>query len=418
MTDAPQSLSAGPTFSDSQNRFSAVLVLEDGTVWRGHGVGASGEAVGELCFNTAMTGYQEILSDPSYAGQIVTFTFPHIGNVGVNPQDMEAARAAALGFVVREPVSVPSNWRATDDFAAWAAGEGLIGIWGVDTRRLTRHLRAHGFLNGIIAHDAQGRFDLAALWEKAKAFPGLVGAELAAAVSTSAAYETDEGLWRWEQGGFEVRSQPGAPAPHVVVVDFGVKRNILRNLVSAGARVSVVPAKTPAERILAMRPAAVVLSNGPGDPAASAAYAVPMIRALIAAGTPILGICLGHQLLALALGGRTEKMHQGHHGANHPVQDLETGKVSIVSMNHGFTVVAESLDPELVRVRQVSLFDASLCAFEGRKQPLLGLQQHPEASPGPQDSFALFAEFLQRAGEWNRTRNRRTGPPASDQPPA
>ncbi len=421
MSDASQSLSAGPTFSDSQNRFSAVLVLEDGTVWRGQGVGATGEAVGELCFNTAMTGYQEILSDPSYAGQIVTFTFPHIGNVGVNAQDMESEHVAACGFIVREPVRKPSNWRAQGDFAAWAASRGLVGISGVDTRRLTRHLREHGFLNGVLAHDREGNFDLAALWEKAKAFPGLVGAELAATVTTAAPFATDEGLWRWERGGFEELTGTGEPAPKVVVIDFGVKRNILRNLVSAGARVTVVPATTTAERIRAMDPAAVVLSNGPGDPAATARYALPTIRALIEAGLPILGICLGHQLLALALGGRTEKMHQGHHGANHPVQDLETGKVSIVSMNHGFTVVADSLDPERVRARQVSLFDGTLCAFEGREQPLLGLQQHPEASPGPQDSFPLFAEFLARAVQWNRMRAPDSAPSttsASDQPPA
>ena len=387
------SLSSPPSFSD---RPDAVLVLEDGSVWTGFGIGREGEAEGELVFNTAMTGYQEILSDPSYAEQIIVFTFPHIGNVGANPEDCESADIAARGFVVREPVSAPSNWRAEQGFAEWAQAVGLVGIAGIDTRRLTRHLRGRGVLNGVIAHRRDGAFDLAALLARARAFPGLAGMELARSVSTKAGYRFADGLWRLGAG----FARSGGQALRVCVIDFGVKRNILRNLVSAGAVVDVLPATATAEEVLAYEPDAVVLSNGPGDPAATAVYAVPLIRELIAAGTPLLGICLGHQLLALALGGRTVKMRQGHHGANHPVLETGTHHVSIVSMNHGFTVDAESLTDKGVRLKQISLFDGTLCALEAAEPPILGVQQHPEASPGPQDSFPLFAEFLARAARW------------------
>ncbi len=411
MPDALKPASAAPQphapeSSPASPRRTAVLVLEDGTVWPGEGIGREGEAEGELIFNTAMTGYQEILTDPSYAGQIIVFTFPHIGNVGTNAEDWESGRVAARGFVVREPVFPPSNWRAERDLRDWADDAGLVGIAGIDTRRLTRHLRARGFLNGVIAHRRNGRFDLEALLARARAFPGLAGMELARSVTTAAPYAFTEGLWRLGTG----FAPAGEPALRVVVVDFGVKRNILRNLVSAGAAVEVVPATTGAEEILARKPDAVVLSNGPGDPAATAEYAAPMIRALVDAGMPLLGICLGHQLLGLALGGRTVKMHQGHHGANHPVLEAGTHRVSIVSMNHGFAVDADSLKDGGLRLKQVSLFDGTLCALEADEPPILGVQQHPEASPGPQDSFGLFAEFLARAARW---RDKPYAPPRS-----
>ncbi|MFQ5346358.1 MAG: glutamine-hydrolyzing carbamoyl-phosphate synthase small subunit [Rhodothalassiaceae bacterium] len=371
---------------------TAVLVLEDGSVFWGQGLGATGQAVGEVCFNTAMTGYQEILTDPSYAGQIITFTFPHIGNVGVNGEDLEAPHPAARGFVLREPPTPPSNWRAEDDLARWAATEGLIGIAGIDTRRLTRRIRTGGAPRGAIAHCPDGQFDLAALLAAARDWPGLAGMELARTVSTNAPYGWSEGVWLPGRG----YGSRDAGDVHVVVVDYGVKRNILRLFAETGARVTVVPADSDADAILALDPDGVFLSNGPGDPAATATYAVPVIRRLIAAGLPIFGICLGHQLLALALGGETEKMHQGHRGANHPVKDLATGAVAITSMNHGFTVRAESLAGKEVRVSQISLFDGSVCALEAAGGRLLSVQQHPEASPGPQDSSGLFQTFVDR----------------------
>lgn len=370
---------------------TAVLVLADGTVFWGHGFGAVGEAVGEVCFNTSITGYQEILSDPSYAAQIVTFTFPHIGNVGANRDDLEASQAAARGLVVRNPVTNPSNYRATDHFNEWLKRENLIGISGVDTRRLTRHIRLYGAPNGVIAHNPEGKFDIAALQEKARAWPGLVGMDLAKEVSARQTYAWDEGAWSFDNGGGYVKL--AEPKAHIVAVDYGVKRNILRCMVNAGARVTVVPATATVEDILAHNPDGVLLSNGPGDPAATAEYAVPVIRELIARDVPIMGICLGHQLLALALGGKTVKMHQGHRGANHPVKDLATGKVEITTMNHGFTVDADSL-PEGVRVSHVSLFDGTVCGLAVDGKPILSVQHHPEASAGPNDSHYLFTRFI------------------------
>ncbi len=383
-------MAAAPSIQPPSPEATAVLVLEDGAVYWGRGVGATGTAVGEVCFNTAMTGYQEILTDPSYAGQIITFTFPHIGNVGANREDMEAARPAARGFVLREMPTAPSNWRAEEPFAPWVAREGLVGIAGVDTRRLTRRIRTGGAPRGALAHAPDRRFDIPALLEAACAWPGLEGMELARSVSTSAPYEWHETAWRPGRG----YGRADGGDVHVVAIDYGVKRNILRLLADAGARVTVVPADSDAGTILALAPDGIFLSNGPGDPAATAAYAVPVIRQLLESELPIFGICLGHQLLALALGAETEKMHQGHRGANHPVKDLATGTVAITSMNHGFTVRAESLADNDVRVSQISLFDGTVCALESPRRHLFSVQQHPEASPGPQDSSGLFRSFV------------------------
>lgn len=315
---------------------TAALVLADGSVYWGAGIGAVGNAVGEVCFNTAMTGYQEILTDPSYAGQIITFTCPHIGNVGTNADDMESARPAARGFIVREPVSAPSNWRAEQGLCDWAKAQGLIGISGVDTRRLTRQIRREGAPNGVIAHAPDGRFDLPALLAQARDWPGLQGMELARSVTTGQAYEWTQTLWRIDGGYGDMR----APTRHVVAMDFGIKYNILRNLANAGARVTVVPATSSFEDIMALAPDGVFLSNGPGDPAATASYALPVVRKLLESGLPVFGICLGHQMLGLAMGGKTVKMHQGHRGANHPVKNLDTGRVAITSMNHALPWIA------------------------------------------------------------------------------
>ncbi|GAK33721.1 carbamoyl-phosphate synthase small chain [Iodidimonas nitroreducens] len=388
-----------PTEDLSNRLKTAVLVLADGSVYHGEGIGATGEAVGEICFNTAMTGYQEILTDPSYAGQIITFTFPHIGNVGTNREDMESATPAARGFVVREPVPAPSNWRSEHSLEDWAKDQGLIGISGVDTRRLTRHIRAHGAPNGVIAHDRAGQFDLPALVEKARTWPGLHGMELARDVSTSTPYPWQETLWQRE-GGYGRLDQARA---HIVAVDFGIKRNILRNLASAGARVTVVPAETSFTEIMALAPDAVFLSNGPGDPAATAGYALPMIKDLIASGLPVFGICLGHQILGLALGGRTVKMQQGHRGANHPVKDIESGRVSITAMNHGFAVAKDNLAEQGVAITQLSLFDGTICALKAKDGRIFSVQQHPEASPGPQDNFDLFSRFVDQAASASQT---------------
>ena len=368
---------------------TAALALTDGTVFRGRGLGARSEAVGEVCFNTAMSGYQEILTDPSYAGQIIAFTFPHIGNVGTNDHDIEAAAPAARGLVLRAEVTAPSNWRAAQPLDGWLERRGLVGIAGVDTRRLTRLLRTQGVQNGALAH-APGAIDEAALVARARAWPGLEGMDLAREVCCRQPYDWEQTAWRFEDGGYGTLA---TPRRHVVAVDYGAKRNILRSLARAGCRVTVVPATESATAILAREPDGIFLSNGPGDPAATGIYAVPTIEALIASGRPIFGICLGHQLLALALGARTRKMSFGHRGANHPVKELATGRVEITSQNHGFEVTTDSL-PSGVAATHVSLFDGTLegLAVEGR--PIFSVQYHPEASPGPQDAQHLFGRFV------------------------
>ncbi len=372
---------------------TAKLLLKDGTELDGIGIGATGSATGEVCFNTAMTGYQEILTDPSYTGQIITFTFPHIGNVGTNPQDSEtvnrAASSGVRGCILRADITSPSNYRSTGSLDAWLKARGIIAMTGIDTRALTSHIRENGMADGIICHQPDGRFDIKDLERQLNDFPGLVGMDLAKQVSTTQSYQWDEGLWEWK-GGFENVTDPRF---HVVAIDFGAKTNILRSLASRGARISVVSAATGAEEILAMKPDGIFLSNGPGDPAATAEYAVPVIRKLLDSGLPMFGICLGHQLLALALGARTTKMHQGHHGANHPVQDLTTSRVEITSMNHGFAVDADSL-PEGVRQTHVSLFDDSNAGLDVENKPVFSVQYHPEASPGPHDSHYLFTRFF------------------------
>ena len=368
---------------------TACLALADGTVFTGAGFGATGETTAELCFNTAMTGYQEIMTDPSYAGQVVTFTFPHIGNVGVNPEDDEAGAPVADGMVVKWDPTEPSNWRATENLRSWLTKSGRIGIGGIDTRRLTRAIRQQGSPHVALAHDPEGKFDIAALVAKARAFPGLVGLDLAKDVSCRQSYHWDEMRWAWPDG-FPRQKD----AVHkVVAIDYGAKRNILRSLASAGCDVTVLPATATAEEIKALNPDGVFLSNGPGDPAATGAYAVPMIQGLLEdESLPIFGICLGHQMLALALGARTIKMNHGHHGANHPVKDMTTGKVEITSMNHGFTVDSQTL-PEGVRETHVSLFDGSNCGIAVDGRPVFSVQYHPEASPGPMDSYYLFERF-------------------------
>lgn len=368
---------------------TACLALADGTVFHGIGFGATGQTVAELCFNTAMTGYQEIMTDPSYAGQIVTFTFPHIGNVGVNPEDDETSDPVADGLVVKWDPTLPSNWRAAEPLVEWLERRGRIGIGGVDTRRLTRAIRQQGAPHVALAHDPNGNFDIEQLVAAARGFSGLEGLDLAKDVTCAQSYRWDEMRWAWPEG----YTRQSAPTHKVVAIDYGAKRNILRCLASAGCDVTVLPATATAEDVLALSPDGVFLSNGPGDPAATGAYAVPMIKGVLdQSDLPVFGICLGHQMLALALGAKTIKMNHGHHGANHPVKDMETGKVEITSMNHGFTVDSQTL-PSGVKETHISLFDGSNCGIRMTDRPVFSVQYHPEASPGPMDSYYLFERF-------------------------
>jgi carbamoyl-phosphate synthase small subunit len=373
------------------NGATGVLVLADGTVVWGRGFGAEGAEVGEVCFNTGMTGYQEIMTDPSYARQIVTFTFPHIGNVGANYEDLEADNPWALGCVVAQDVTGPSNYRAVQGFAEWMRSNGRIGLSGVDTRALTRRIRERGAPNGVIAHDAGGEFDIDALLEQARAWPGLEGMDLAKEVSCRQMFRWSGGGWKRGEGYAEHPEDESRP--HVVAIDYGSKRNIFRNLADAGARVTVLPATASFDEVMSHQPDGLFLSNGPGDPAATGEYAVPVIRQLLETGKPLFGICLGHQLLGLAVGAKTVKMHQGHRGANHPVKRLADGRVEITSMNHGFAVDRDTLPPN-VRESHVSLFDGSNCGIELTDRPAFSVQSHPEASPGPQDSTYLFEIFV------------------------
>ena len=377
----------------SEPKATALLVLADGTVLEGTGLGAIAKASGELCFNTAMTGYQEILTDPSYAGQIITFTFPHIGNVGVNDEDIEtvnmASSSGVRGVVLHAPITDPANYRATRPLDAWLKARGIVGVAGFDTRALTALIREKGMPNAVLAHDPSGNFDIEALKREAAGLPSMDGLDLVPPVTTGQRFDWNETTWDWAKG----FGHQGAPKRRVVAVDFGIKRNILRLLAQAGCAVTVVPATTSAEDILALKPDGVFLSNGPGDPAATGVYAVPVIRDLLDSQVPVFGICLGHQMLGLALGARTAKMKQGHHGANHPVKDHTTGKVEIVSMNHGFALDRDSL-PAGVSETHVSLFDGSNCGISLDGRPVFSVQHHPEASPGPQDSHYLFDRFV------------------------
>lgn len=381
MSAAPHLETATPT---------ACLALADGTVFYGVGFGATGTTTAELCFNTAMTGYQEIMTDPSYAGQVVTFTFPHIGNTGVTPEDDETGDPVAAGMVVKWDPTEPSSWRSTDELTSWLAKRGRIGMGGVDTRRLTRAIRQQGAPHVAIAHDPEGNFDVEALVAQARAFSGLEGLDLAKEVTCAQSYNWNEMRWAWPDG-YPTQT---APRHKVVALDFGAKRNILRCLASAGCDVTVLPATATAAEVLAHNPDGVFLSNGPGDPAATGKYAVPMIKEILATDLPVFGICLGHQMLALALGANTIKMNHGHHGANHPVKDNDTGKVEITSMNHGFAVDAQTL-PEGVVETHVSLFDGSNCGIRMENRPVFSVQYHPEASPGPMDSYYLFERFAE-----------------------
>ncbi len=374
------------------NGATGVLVLASGQVVWGRGFGAEGDAVGEVCFNTAMTGYQEVMTDPSYAGQIITFTFPHIGNVGTNPEDIEAINPHALGMVVRQDLTEPSNFRATQHLDQWLKANGRIGLSGVDTRALTRLIRVEGAPNAVIAHNVKGEFHLDALLSKARGWPGLEGMDLAKDVSATQTYGWDEGLWSLGEGYAKVH-EVHTKKPKVVAIDYGIKRNILRNLIDAGADVTVVPAQASFDDVMAHAPDGLFLSNGPGDPAATGEYAVPVIRQWLETGKPLFGICLGHQMLGLAVGAKTLKMHQGHRGANHPVKRLDDGRVEITSMNHGFAVDVDTL-PDNVKPTHVSLFDGSNCGIELTDTPAFSVQYHPEASPGPQDSHYLFEKFV------------------------
>ncbi|WP_444462600.1 glutamine-hydrolyzing carbamoyl-phosphate synthase small subunit [Rhodobacter capsulatus] len=377
-----------PMSPQSSEKPTALIATADGQLFYGRGFGATGETVAELVFNTAMTGYQEIMTDPSYAGQVVTFTFPHVGNVGVTPEDDETAEPVAAGLVVKWDPTEPSNWRSVENLVGWLQKRGRIGVGGIDTRRLTRAIRQQGAPHVAIAHNPEGVFDIEALVKKARDWKGLVGLDLAKDVTCAQSYTWDEQRWAWPEG-YTRREGPGFK---VVAIDYGAKRNILRCLASAGCDVTVLPATATAEEVLALNPEGVFLSNGPGDPAATGAYAVPMIQGVLATDLPLFGICLGHQMLALALGAKTIKMNHGHHGANHPVKDITTGKVEITSMNHGFAVDAQTL-PAGVKETHVSLFDGSNCGIAVENRPVFSVQYHPEASPGPQDSLYLFERF-------------------------
>ena len=386
---------ADAQLTPAPNGATGVLVLADGSVIWGRGFGAEGAAVGELCFNTAMTGYQEVMTDPSYARQIVTFTFPHIGNVGANHEDLEADNPHALGCVVRQDVTRPSNFRAIQGFDFWMKSNGRIGLSGIDTRALTRRIRERGAPKAVIAHRVDGVFNLSALTEQAQAWPGLEGMDLAEEVSCRQLYRWSGRGWSLGAGyGADEEWDAGVPGePHIVAIDYGSKRNIFRSLRDAGSRVTVLPATATFDEVVAHKPDGFFLSNGPGDPAATGRYAVPVIRQMLETKKPLFGICLGHQLLALAVGGRTAKMHQGHRGANHPVKRLSDGRVEITSMNHGFAVETETL-PDNARATHVSLFDGSLAGLELTDRPAFSVQYHPEASPGPQDSYYLFEKFV------------------------
>ncbi len=392
MTDSTFAPAEHPAVEFSRGKTTALLVLTDGTVFEGHGFGAATSAVGEVCFNTAMTGYQEIMTDPSYAGQIVAFTFPHIGIVGTNAEDIEALTPVARGMIVRADASTPSNYRALGSLDRWLKLHHIPAIAGVDTRALTNRIRENGMPHGVIAHAPDGKFDIDALVKQARAFPGLVGLDLAKDVTCRQTYKWNETPWAWGEGYGIARD----PSWRAVVLDYGVKRNILRQLAGHGADIVVLPAQSTYEDVIRHQPHGVFLSNGPGDPAATGTYAVPTIRVLLGTNIPVFGICLGHQVLGLALGGQTKKMAQGHHGANHPVKNLETGKVEIVSMNHGFTVDASTL-PKGVTQTHVSLFDGTNCGLAVDNRPVFSVQYHPEASPGPMDSHYLFERFAKAA---------------------
>ncbi len=371
---------------------NAALILADGAVFSGHGIGAEGVTAGEICFNTAMTGYQEILTDPSYTGQIITFTFPHIGNVGTNVEDIESEKPSVSGLILREDITDPSNFRAAHHFNKWLQMQGITGIAGIDTRALTRHIRTKGAQNCAIVFDAKGKPDFAKAKKALAEAPDMNGLELAVHVTTKSNKPWSQQRWALGKGYSELRGDEKS-LPHVVAIDYGVKMNILRSLASQGCRITIVPATASAEEVLALKPDGVFLSNGPGDPAATGNYAVPVIRKLVESDVPLLGICLGHQMLGIALGARTEKMKQGHRGANHPVKDLDTGKVEITSQNHGFCISDAGL-PAGVLVTHRSLFDGTIQGIRLADKPVFSVQGHPEASPGPHDSRYLFGRFV------------------------
>ena len=395
MSDAKATVPSEKRRVEQPANANAILVLEDGTVFWGHGIGLENDIVGEVCFNTSMTGYQEIITDPSYAGQIITFTFPHIGNVGTNLDDLERETAAAAGIILKSDITAPSNYRATQDFSCWLASAGLTGIAGIDTRNLTRRIRHFGAMNGIISFSRQKSFDVGELTIKAQKHPSLSGMDLASVVSTRELDNWSTGIWKFgskvNDDGFENTERKDY---HIVAIDYGAKRNILRNLAQLGAKVTTVPSNLSADAILNLQPDGIFLSNGPGDPAATAEYAVPIIRDLLNTNTPIFGICLGHQLLSLALGAKTEKMKNGHRGGNHPVKQIKTGRIEITSQNHGF-VISEQTLPESATITHRSLFDGSIEGFEIAERNIFSVQYHPEASPGPTESDYLFCQFLE-----------------------